>query len=72
MHCFFFAWPVVFEDSLKYQLFSSVAKKVVFAAQERLSSLALIHMYHLTYIDLKEVFDLFLRNTQGSLSLAHY
>ena len=40
MHCSFFVWPFVFEDSLKYRLFS-VAKK-----------------YHLTYIDLKEVFDL--------------
>ena len=27
MHCFFFVWPVVFEDNLEYQLFSSVAKK---------------------------------------------
>ena len=46
----------VFEDSLKYQLFSSVAKSIVFAAQERLSLLALIHIHYQTYIDLKEVF----------------
>ena len=26
-------------------------------AQEKLSSLALIHIHYLTYIDLKEVFD---------------
>ena len=54
---FLFWWPSVFEDSLKYQLFSSVAKSIVFAVQERLSLLALIHIHCLTYIDVKEVFD---------------
>ena len=34
-------------------------QKVVFVAQERLSSLALIHTRYLTYIDLKRVFDWF-------------
>ena len=32
-------------------------QKVVFVAQERLSSLALIQTRYLTYIDLKRVFD---------------
>ena len=31
-------------------------KNIVFAAQERLSLLVLIHIHYLTYIDLKEVF----------------
>ena len=57
MHCAFLVWPFVFEDSLRYPLF--LLQKVVFAAQERLSSRALIHIHYLTYIDLKEAFDCF-------------
>ena len=57
MHCAFLVWPFVFEDSLKYPLF--LLQKVVFAAQERLSSRALIHIHYLTYIGLKEAFDCF-------------
>ena len=70
MYCSFFAWPFVFEDSLKI---SSVfcGQKVVFMAQERLSSLALIHTCYLTYMNLKEVVDLFLRSTQGSSRAWH-
>ena len=45
-------------------------QKVVFVVQERLSSLALIHTCYLTYMNLKEVVDLFLRSTQVDLSLA--
>ena len=35
-------------------------EKEVFPAQESLSSRALKHIHYLTYIDLKEVVDLFL------------
>ena len=45
MHCAFLVWPLF------------LLQKVVFAAQERLSSRALIHIQYLTYIDLKEAFD---------------
>ena len=70
MHCAFFAWPFVFEDSLKT---SGVfcGQKVVFMAQERLCSLALIHTCYLTYMNLQEVVDLFLRSTQGSSRAWH-
>ena len=70
MYCSFFAWPFVFEDSLKISGVFCV-QKVVFMAQERLSSLALIHTCYLTYMNLKEVVDLFLRSTQGSSRAWH-
>ena len=58
MHCSFLVWPFVFEDSLQYLGAVICGPKVVFATQERLSN-------YPTYNDPKEVFDLFLRNTQG-------
>ena len=46
--------------------------KEIFPAQESLSSLAFKPIHYLTYIDLKEVVDLFLRSTQVDLRLEHY
>ena len=67
-------WPFVFEKS-EFKISSVLSgQKVVFAEQERYSSLADQHIHYLTCIDLKKksLIDLFLRNTQGSLSLVHY
>ena len=54
MHCSFLYGPFVFEGCLKYVFFCG--QKVVFMAQERLSSLGNEHIHYLTYIDKKEVF----------------
>ena len=67
-------WPFVFENS-EFKISAVLSgQKVVFAEQERHSSLANQHIHYLTCIDLKKksLIGLFLRNTQGNLSLVHY
>ena len=65
--CSFFWVALCFRVQFKIAAVFFDPEKEVFPAQESHSSRALKHFHYLTYIDLKEVVDLFLRSTQVGL-----
>ena len=66
----FWCGPLCLRIAYNISVLLSVAQRW-YSRHKKGSSLAFIHIHYPTYNDLKEVFDLFLRNTQGILNLVH-